>query len=331
MCCMLAGFILIRANLWLNSPDKATSATYQISRSPDRSAANNVAPSFSLGAAGDVGAGRASLKAATGGAQSPSIDSSKQPLAKAPDRLRVGVITHTVQPTDTLQVIAATYGLKDSTVLWSNPTIEEMWGLFHVGQEVVILPFDGAYHTVREGETVDSIARTYGVSATAITGVPYNNLRGLDNAIGPGIKLIVAGGVKPREFKNVAGDARGTGTFQWPAAGTITQNWGGRHSGIDIAAYTGAPIYAADSGVVSFAGWSDIGYGNLIIIDHANGMTTYYAHLSKFSSSVGQAVARGQLIAAMGSTGNSSGPHLHFEIRSGGVPLNPRPYLPQKQ
>jgi murein DD-endopeptidase MepM/ murein hydrolase activator NlpD len=123
-------------------------------------------------------------------------------------------------------------------------------------------------------------------------------------------------------------EAPGTPGFRWPAEGRLTQGYGWWHPGIDIAAYTGAPIYAADSGVVSFAGWSTIGYGYLVTITHANGYTTYYAHLYALYVSAGQHVEAGQLIAAMGSTGNSSGPHLHFEIRSNNVPLDPKTLLP---
>lgn len=123
-------------------------------------------------------------------------------------------------------------------------------------------------------------------------------------------------------------EASGTSGFRWPVEGRLTQSYGWWHPGIDLAAYTGAPIYAADSGMVSFAGWSPIGYGYLITLTHANGYTTYYAHLSALYVSAGQQVEAGQLIAAMGSTGRSSGPHLHFEIRSANVPLDPKLLLP---
>jgi murein DD-endopeptidase MepM/ murein hydrolase activator NlpD len=115
----------------------------------------------------------------------------------------------------------------------------------------------------------------------------------------------------------------------WPTRGTITSNfgrrWGRLHKGIDIANRKGTPIYAADSGVVTFSGRSG-GYGNLVKISHG-GLLTYYGHLSSRSVSVGQNVKRGQLIGYMGSTGNSTGSHLHFEVRVNGTAVNPRRYL----
>lgn len=222
--------------------------------------------------------------------------------------------------------------------MWANPEIEDTPDYLRIGQQVVVLPIDGVYHTVKAGDTLESIARKYKVEVSAITGVELNGLQLPDGSLRPleaGMKLIVAGGQKPYVPKIVTAyngpvpeGARGTGLFQWPAVGTLTQGYWWGHRAIDLASYTGAPIYAADSGFVSFAGWTDVGYGYLLIIDHANGFATYYAHCSGFYVSVGQRVERGQLVAAMGSTGNSTGPHLHFEIRSGHMPLNPRAYLP---
>jgi murein DD-endopeptidase MepM/ murein hydrolase activator NlpD len=257
------------------------------------------------------------------------------PHTEIPTRLRLDVITYTVLPGDTVQGIAITYGLKDTTIMWSNPAIEDMPDFLRIGQQVVILPLDGVYHTVKEGDTLQSIAKKYKVETSAITDVSYNHLQGPDYKIEPGTRLIVAGGEKPYVPKVVTAyngpvpeGSRGTGLFLWPATGSLTQGYWWGHRALDIAAYTGAPLYAADSGFVSFAGWTDIGYGYMIIIDHANGYATYYAHCSGFYVSVGQAVNRGQLIGTMGSTGNSTGPHVHFEIRLGDTLLNPRAYLP---
>lgn len=118
-----------------------------------------------------------------------------------------------------------------------------------------------------------------------------------------------------------------------PVNGSITSRFGAssyrrssRHTGLDIANSKGTPIKAAAGGTVSYASWKGP-YGNLIVIDHGGGIQTYYGHLSSIGVSVGQSVGQGQVIGAMGSTGNSTGPHLHFEIRSGGVALNPQNYL----
>jgi murein DD-endopeptidase MepM/ murein hydrolase activator NlpD len=112
------------------------------------------------------------------------------------------------------------------------------------------------------------------------------------------------------------------GNYQWPTRGIISSHFGEirpggrRHQGIDIANAVGTPIYAAASGTVVFSGWDSGGYGNLIILEHLNGERTYYAHNSQNRVVAGQQVAQGQWIADMGSTGRSTGPHLHFEIRS---------------
>lgn len=118
--------------------------------------------------------------------------------------------------------------------------------------------------------------------------------------------------------------------FIWPVRGTVTsgfgQRWGRLHAGIDIAAPMGTPVRAVQSGIVIFAGWQG-GYGNLVLIAHGNGIVTAYAHLSGFGAREGATVSQGQVIGSVGSTGNSTGPHLHFEVRVNGSPVNPMGYL----
>ena len=118
-----------------------------------------------------------------------------------------------------------------------------------------------------------------------------------------------------------------------PVSGIISSRFGVRssirssaHTGLDIATSTGTPVAAAASGTVTFSGWKG-SYGNLLVITHSNGIQTYYGHCNKLYVSAGQSVSAGQTVAAVGSTGNSTGPHLHFEIRSNGVALNPQNYL----
>ncbi|MBP2073029.1 LysM peptidoglycan-binding domain-containing M23 family metallopeptidase [Thermoanaerobacterium butyriciformans] len=123
-----------------------------------------------------------------------------------------------------------------------------------------------------------------------------------------------------------------TGKFNYPIRGHITitsrygQRWGRLHAGIDIAASIGDPIYAADGGTVIFSGWES-GYGYLVKIDHGNGYVTYYGHASKLIVKKGDKVYKGQEIALAGMTGNTTGPHVHFEVRKNGVPVNPQKYL----
>jgi murein DD-endopeptidase MepM/ murein hydrolase activator NlpD len=219
--------------------------------------------------------------------------------------------------------------------MWANPAVEDAPDLLRIGQQIVILPIDGAYHEVGEGDSLASIAEKYEVETDAIVSCEYNDLAGQDNGIRQGDHLVVPGGEKPYEPKVVTAyvgpvpqGARGTGRFQWPVLGSITQGYWYGHRAVDIGAPTGSAVLATDGGFISFAGWTDVGYGYLIVVDHANGFATYYGHLSNIYLGQGQAVTRGQVIGAVGNTGNSTGPHLHFEVRRYGVQQNPRAYLP---
>lgn len=130
---------------------------------------------------------------------------------------------------------------------------------------------------------------------------------------------------------------RGSGSFDWPIRGRITSRfgyrrhplWGGRHlhTGIDIAAPYGDPIRSSDTGEVIFTGWWD-GYGKAVVIDHGRNLSTVYAHLSRIYVKVGERIGKGQILGLIGSTGYSTGPHLHFEVRKKGKPVNPIKYLP---
>lgn len=253
-----------------------------------------------------------------------------------PERPRLTVITYVVQPGDTPESIAEFFALQPTTLLWSNPEMEKMPDLLQVGQVLTILPIDGVYHTVVEGDTLESIAETYRVEVSAVVECPFNSLP-RDGNLEPGTHLIVPGGSKPYETRKVTtytgpapDDAVGTGRFRWPAFGTLTQGYWYGHRAIDIGAAVGTAIMASDDGFVSFAGWTDIGYGYLVVVDHANGYQTYYAHLSNVYVTEGQTVSTGDVIGAMGSTGNSTGPHLHFEIRYNGYPTNPLIFLSRR-
>jgi len=258
-----------------------------------------------------------------------------QPHTIIPERPRLGVISYTVQVGDTVEAIADRFGLEPTSISWANPAIEDAPDLLRIGQEVTILPIDGAYHQVTEGETLASIAEEYKVETEAITTCEYNHLEAPDYTIHEGMWLTIPGGEKPYVPKVVttyAGPvpegAQGTGRFQWPVLGRITQGYWYGHRAIDIGAPTGSALLAVDGGFVSFAGWTDVGYGYLVVIDHTNGFATYYAHMSNIYVFEGQAIERGQVIGAVGSTGWSTGPHLHFEVRYYGVQQNPRAYLP---
>ncbi len=258
-----------------------------------------------------------------------------EPHTVIPRRPRLGVTTYTVQAGDNVAGIAARFGLDPTTIAWSNSAVEDAPDLLRIGQELVILPIDGVYHTVAEGDTLESIAEEYEAEVGDIISCAYNPLAPPDFTIEVGVNLIVPGGEKPyvaRTVTSYAGPvpegAQGSGLFDWPVLGYISQGYWYAHRAIDIAAPTGTAVRASDGGYISFAGWTDIGYGYLVVVDHGNGYSTYYAHLSNFYVINGQVVERGQVIAAVGSTGWSTGPHTHFEIRYIGVPQNPRVYLP---
>jgi LysM repeat protein len=272
------------------------------------------------------------------------------PFTVVPNRPRKDTIIYTVQPNDILSQIAVLYSLNVETILWANTDIlhDDPHNLTP-GMALKIPPVDGILYVVQSGDTVDSIAAKYKATADAIyvDGAMWNNLQpGQQPALGAA--LMVPGGsrdfqiVKPTVSTYYGGQADsgfcknetpgtvGTGTFIWP----IQQHWRSGfnyapwHPGIDLAAHTGDTVYAADSGVVTYAGWNNSGYGNFIVIEHNNGWISYYAHNSVIVVSCGQSVAQGQIIAAAGSTGRSSGPHLHFETRLNGVPQNPFGILP---
>lgn len=244
------------------------------------------------------------------------------------------IVTYTVRANDTISSIATHFGLSPKTLMWSNPSIELTPDLLKLGQELTILPVDGVYHTVVAVDTLESIGTRYKVTAEDVVNYELNHIPD-DGQLYVGQKLVIPGGKKPdapRVVEHYTGpipeDAkRGTGIFGWPASGRISQGFREGHRAIDIAKGSGTPIYASDSGYVAKAGWSDIGYGQMILIDHNNGFQTLYAHLHVILVQERDSVAKGMLIGRIGATGNSTGPHLHFEIRSNGVKQNPLTYL----
>ncbi len=246
------------------------------------------------------------------------------------------IFTYSVELGDTIYGIAAKYGLAPETIMWSNPTLEKNPDLLSVGQELTILPVNGVYHQVGSGDTIEGIASTFKVDPDAIINYPLNALDKENLVIQPGQWLVVPDGTKPFVPRTVTAytgpipdDATvGTGAFGWPASGTIYQGYWSAHPGLDIAAYLGAPVLAADSGYVIAAGWDNTGYGYSVVIDHSNGYQTLYAHLQAYYVDAGDNVVQGQQIGEMGSSGNSTGPHLHFEVRQGTVQRNPVGFLP---
>lgn len=252
------------------------------------------------------------------GQRQPQVQPSPTP---APQR----VITYTVREGDSLWSIAARFGLDVDTLRWSNEDLVRNPDLLSVGQELAILPVKGAYHTVQTGETVDSIARAYRVTPTMIIDYPLNDLQP-PYPLKEGQKLVIPGG--RRELHWPKPDLSPGSPFAWPVAGQITQGYSEKHPALDLGAPYGSPVYAAQAGTVTHSGWARTGYGYTVILDHGEGMQTLYSHMKGTWVTVGQKVERGQLIGEVGSTGHSSGPHVHFEIRVDGQRVDPSGYLP---
>ncbi len=252
---------------------------------------------------------------------------------------RTEIVDYEIQSGDTVSSIAYKFGLKTNTVLWANNL--SSFSLIRPGNTLVILPTDGVLHTVKSGENLSILAQRYDVDSQEISN--YNNISA--NTIAINQRLIIPGATRLRApVRTVAVTSTPTptpsatpnspapvpsadGKMIWPTDGhRITQYFSWRHNGLDVANKTGTPIYASEAGVIEFSGWST-GYGNNIIIDHGGGKKTRYAHMSKMFVTVGQRVASGEHIAAMGSTGWSTGPHLHFEVIINGTRQNPLNYI----
>lgn len=254
------------------------------------------------------------------------------------------IVEYEVQNGDTISSIAEKFDISQDTVLWANDMDEK--SKIKPGQKLKILPVTGVLHTVKKGETIYSISKKYGLegeaAAQGVVNYPFNTFMNDETfALAVGQTLVVPDGIMP-EKKPVetppsyfaskltpdAGSVSATGGFVWPASGGISQAYKWYHKAIDIANRGGGSILAADAGRVVQAGWLDnSGYGIRVMVDHGNGFHTLYAHMSRVRVEVGQSVNRGDVIGDMGSTGRSTGTHLHFEIRRGGVLENPLNFL----
>jgi len=258
------------------------------------------------------------------------ISTSTQISEKPRDR----VIDYEVRQGDTVSSVAEQFGVSEDTIKWAN-NLTAKNPVLKIGNILKVPPVTGVVHSVKKGETVYSIAKKYQAEAQNIVNFPFNEYTDLETfALDTGQTLIVPDGViegaKP-VIRQVPAQpeiiARGDGQFLWPTTGRITQSYVWYHKALDIANKSAPGVAAADSGTVTYAGCLKWGYGCHVIVDHGNGFQTLYAHLSSYYVDVGEGVGRGEAIGQMGSTGRSTGTHLHFEIRRSGALLNPLSFL----
>lgn len=240
---------------------------------------------------------------------------------------------YAVKSGDTLGSIAQKFDISLDTVKWANNLKSDT---IKPGEMLKIPPITGVVHTVKSGDTIYSIAKKYKSNAQNIVNFPFNDFTDLDTfALSVGQTLYVPDGVIEEEkavpsaqyFAQIQAGVKGSSDFIWPTSGIITQYPVWYHMAVDIANNAAPSILASDTGTVTYAGCVSYGYGCSIIVDHGNGYQSLYAHLSSIGVSPGQVVSKGAQIGVMGSTGRSSGTHLHFEIRSGGTLLNPLNFL----
>jgi Peptidase family M23./LysM domain./G5 domain. len=259
---------------------------------------------------------------------------------------------YTVKEGDVLGSIAQAHGLTLKQLLALNPQVNEET-ILHIGDQLNVTAYEPYINVVVEKEVKETQPIAYSTKV-----VEDGNMYKGDTKVvqeGKNGEKSVTYKIKQVNGYEVAREtlnetvlkqpvekvvhkgtkvvpSRGSGIFAWPTNGgyissRVGYRWGSFHKGLDIARPSNYTVKAADSGRVTFAGW-DGGYGNKIVIDHNNGFKTVYAHLSKINVSVGQTVAKGQQIGVMGSTGNSTGIHLHFEVYKNGALQNPLNYLP---
>lgn len=231
-----------------------------------------------------------------------------------------------VRPGDNLWNISRKYQVDLQTLMSVNKLGEN--SILNVGQKLEIPCAQAQVHIIRRGETLWDIARKYNVDLAVLERM-NSNMQASNLKIGDQLNL-------PRDTSRIAFSESHTPSrsivsrFIWPIRGSITSPYGWRssgfHHGVDIAGDFGDPVRAAAGGVVSFTGYVSL-YGNTVIIDHPDGRQTLYAHLKHIDVSQGDRVARGAVIAAVGSTGRSTGPHLHFEIKQGDTREDPLAYL----
>jgi murein DD-endopeptidase MepM/ murein hydrolase activator NlpD len=278
-----------------------------------------------------------------------AVERSANPDTVLPVGSRNEIVEYSVATGDSLFRIAEEFEVEPESIMYANyDTLNDNPHLISVGVNLKIPPIDGILYQWKEGDKLEEVAAKYYATVEDILFYPGNDLDITSPDIEPGTFIMIPGGWRPLQPFIVAvtagddagvtaqiagpgsctpgGGYFGTYSFVWPAPyyGIISGNdyWAG-HQAIDAQCYEGDSIFASDSGVVIYAGSISGGYGNLVAIDHQNGYLTLYAHLSGFNVGCGQSVSQGQVVGFCGSTGNSTGAHLHFEVRQNGGFINP--------
>lgn len=281
----------------------------------------------------------------------PSVGRRIQLITNIPaDLPRYEPVNYTVERGDAMSKISEKFNISTETILYNNKEVlkDDPHGL-RPGMVLVIAPVDGILYQWKQDDTLEKVAGEFKAEADAIVNFPGNDVDLANPDFKAGMTVMIPGGSRQLDTPTIATITRGSGTgtsetggnacgggavgdgvFGWPTNGphTISGNgYSAGHLAIDITANEGDAVFAADAGVVTMAGWSEYGYGNVIQIDHGGGYSSLYAHLSQINVSVCMSVGQGTLIGLAGNTGNSFGAHLHFEIRIGGANVNPLDFV----
>lgn len=274
---------------------------------------------------------------------------SVNPDTTLPEGTRHFAIKYTVEEGDTIFGIAGKFNLDAESILYANyDLLNDDPTYLSPGWRLTIPPTDGVYYKWRDGDTLEKVAEKYYVDVDDIIRWPSNHLdiaqpstEGLEYVMIPDGYREIKSWIVPLPYTSGSGATRtiagpggcastsyayiGSGSFIYPTNSTSLSgfDFSSYHLAVDLSAWTGDPIYAADYGTIVYAGWNDSGYGNLVVIDHGNGYETLYAHLSQVYVYCGQGVYQGAVIGAAGNTGRSYGSHLHFEVRLNGGFVNP--------
>jgi len=246
-------------------------------------------------------------------------------------RPRSEIIKYTVRGGDTIGAIADKFAISADSVKWASNKDNDT---INPGDVLNIPPVTGVIYKVNAGDGLEAVAAKYSADSQTIADYPFNYLDAT-MSLRAGQMLVIPNGSIPKPVAQPVRRsfpvylAHGSGILAWPAAGTLNQYASWWHPAIDIGAPYGTPVYAADAGLVTVSQTYDpYGAGQHVVIDHGNGMTTLYAHLSALNVKVGDTVSRRQLLGAVGCSGFCTGPHLHFQATRGGESINPLSLLP---